>query len=41
MDIAALLLILSRRLLLRALAVVADVDILKAPLDEIVRVVRD
>lgn len=41
MDIAALLLILSRRLLLRAFAVVADVDILKAPFDEIVRVVRD
>lgn len=37
----ALLLILSRRLLLRAFAVVADVDILKAPFDEIVRVVRD
>ena len=33
--------ILSRRLLLRAFAVVADVDILKAPFDEIVRVVRD
>lgn len=41
MDIVALLLILSRRLLLRAFAVVADVDILKAPFDEIVRVVRD
>ena len=41
MDIVALLLILSRRLLLRAFAVVADVDILKASFDEIVRVVRD